>query len=103
VTELGIVVLAVYFIPAIIASMRKHHQTMAITLTNVLLGWTVIGWIVALIWSVSAVQQSVTAPAPTPLQDVPLGQIGRRLLITIAVCTLIIVALIIKNKIVYGS
>lgn len=47
--------LALYLIPALVAGTRRHHQVTAITLTNLLLGWTVIGWVVALIWSVSAV------------------------------------------------
>jgi Superinfection immunity protein/zinc-ribbon domain len=40
-----------YFLPAIIGS-KKHNAT-AILAVNVLLGWTVIGWIVALVWALS--------------------------------------------------
>lgn len=46
-----------YFIPAIVAIARKHHNAMAIFLTNLFLGWSVIGWIVALIWSFTAVER----------------------------------------------
>lgn len=42
---------ALYFVPAITARLRKHHNALAIFWTNLLLGWTVIGWVVALIWS----------------------------------------------------
>jgi len=45
--------IAVYFIPTIIASARHHKNTMAIVLINILAGWTFIGWIVALVWSVA--------------------------------------------------
>ena len=43
--------LVLYFIPAGIAAIRKHNQTMAIFLVNLLLGWTVLGWVIALIWA----------------------------------------------------
>jgi hypothetical protein len=40
-----------YFLPAVIAYANKRRQREAITVLNLLLGWTVIGWIVALVWS----------------------------------------------------
>jgi sorbitol-specific phosphotransferase system component IIBC len=43
--------IAAYFAPTIIALARKHRQTMAIGVLNVLAGWTLIGWIVALVWA----------------------------------------------------
>lgn len=43
--------LGFYFLPAIIALSAKRRQRFAITALNLLLGWTVIGWIVALVWS----------------------------------------------------
>lgn len=50
------VVFCLYFLPWIIAYRRDHHQYNAIALVNLLLGWTVLGWIAALVWSVSAVR-----------------------------------------------
>ena len=52
----GFVLIGMYFLPFVIAKVRKHHQSDAILMTNLLLGWTGIGWIVALIWSATAVQ-----------------------------------------------
>ena len=46
-----------YFVPTIIACVRGHHQKIAIGALNILLGWTAIGWIVALIWSVTAIDK----------------------------------------------
>lgn len=46
-----------YFLPGIIAVERKHHQVYAIFALNTLLGWTVLGWIGALIWSLTAVRK----------------------------------------------
>ena len=42
----------IYFIPTIVANNRNHRQFTAIFLLNLLLGWTFIGWVAALIWSV---------------------------------------------------
>lgn len=42
-----------YIIPAIIAGVRKHNNYVAILIINAVLGWTIIGWIVALIWSLT--------------------------------------------------
>lgn len=50
-----IALVLLYFLPAIVAQQRGHHNTGAILLLNVLLGWTVLGWIVALVWSATAV------------------------------------------------
>jgi hypothetical protein len=43
--------LAIYFIPSIVASVRHHRNKLAITVLNVFGGWTVIGWVVALVWA----------------------------------------------------
>ena len=41
-----------YFLPSIIALARSKRDTLAIFLLNFFLGWSVIGWIVALVWAV---------------------------------------------------
>jgi hypothetical protein len=51
-------IFVVYFLPALVAKYRRHHQFAAICLTNLLLGWTVLGLIVALIWSATATTRS---------------------------------------------
>jgi len=43
--------LAMYFLPSIIALARNKRDTLAIFLLNLFLGWSVIGWIVALVWA----------------------------------------------------
>ena len=42
-----------YFIPFLVAVGRKHRFTTAIGLINLLLGWTVVGWLAAMIWAVN--------------------------------------------------
>jgi hypothetical protein len=41
-----------YFLPSIIALARSKRDTLGIFLLNFFLGWTCIGWIIALIWAV---------------------------------------------------
>ncbi len=43
--------LALYFLPAIIASSRRATHGGAIFLIDIFLGWTVIGWFGALVWA----------------------------------------------------
>ena len=46
-----------YFLPTTIALMRKHTNSVAIFALNLLAGWMVIGWIIALVWSLTAKQK----------------------------------------------
>jgi RsiW-degrading membrane proteinase PrsW (M82 family) len=46
-----ILAFCVYFLPAIIAKTRKHKNTIPIELVNIFFGWTLLGWVIALIWS----------------------------------------------------
>jgi len=42
-----------YFLPVIVAVSRKHNNAAAIGVLNFFLGWTIAGWIVALVWSMT--------------------------------------------------
>jgi hypothetical protein len=48
---LGLIGLLLYFLPAIVAIVRGHPNSLAIFILNLLLGWTFIGWVIALVWS----------------------------------------------------
>ena len=50
--------LALYFLPSVVAGIRNHHNGAAIATLNLLLGWTVLGWIAALVWSLTATRQT---------------------------------------------
>ena len=41
----------VYFLPAIIAENRMHPNAEAVAVLNFFLGWTFIGWVIALVWA----------------------------------------------------
>jgi len=66
------VLLFPYFLPTIIAILRRKANTGGIFVLNLLLGWTLIGWIGALVWSLSADAQPTiivhnsTSSAPPP-------------------------------------
>jgi hypothetical protein len=42
-----------YCTPTFIALARSHRSRWGIIAANLLLGWTVIGWIICLVWSLS--------------------------------------------------
>jgi Superinfection immunity protein len=41
-----------YFLPSIVALARSKRDIAGIILLNFFLGWTMIGWVVALVWAV---------------------------------------------------
>lgn len=47
------VVIALYFLPTIVAAKRGHNNTDPIFILNLTLGWTGIGWLLAFMWSFS--------------------------------------------------
>jgi RsiW-degrading membrane proteinase PrsW (M82 family) len=49
-----LVIFGLYVLPTIIAVDRHHHQTSSIAIINFFLGFTVIGWVVALAMAFSA-------------------------------------------------
>ena len=56
--------LAVYFIPTLVAFHRLHYNRGAIFVLNLCLGWTLLGWVAALVWACIS-PGTVTAPLPT--------------------------------------
>jgi len=64
----------VYFLPTIVAVARHKTNVLGIFLVNFFLGWSVIGWIVALVWAVSTER----VDQPLSPQMTPLPQPARR-------------------------
>lgn len=52
---MSIIVILLYFIPAILAICYDNKNVVAIFALNFALGWTVIGWILALVWALAEV------------------------------------------------
>jgi Superinfection immunity protein len=53
--------LAIYFLPALVG--RHKRNALAIFALNLLLGWTLLGWVGALVWALIK-----DAPPPTATQ-----------------------------------
>jgi hypothetical protein len=45
--------LGLYFLPTLVAYQGRHHNVAAICTLNFLLGWTLLGWIIALVWAMT--------------------------------------------------
>lgn len=56
-----------YFLPSCLAFARKHHNRDSVLVINLFLGWTFLGWVVALAMAASAVR-------PPPRQDASTDQ-----------------------------
>lgn len=49
-----IALILIYLLPTFIASLRKHRNGIAIFVLNIFAGWTLFGWIGALVWAFTA-------------------------------------------------
>jgi len=69
-----LILLAFYFLPAFIALLRGKRNAGALAVLNLLLGWTLVGWVVALVWALTNDAQTpppatYVPPAPAPRID----------------------------------
>lgn len=48
---LVLILLIIYFIPTMVALSRGHKNCLAIFCLNLFLGWSFVGWVLALVWS----------------------------------------------------
>ena len=68
-----IFVLLIYFLPTIVAWCRWHRNEYAIGMLNTFLGWTFIGWAVALVWAyVDNTQPHRTRSSAKPKPALPI-------------------------------
>ena len=56
--------IVVYLLPTIIAGLRRSTMTVWVGLVDLLLGWTVVGWIVALVMAIASPRQRPNGQAP---------------------------------------
>jgi T4 superinfection immunity protein len=56
----------VYFLPSMIATHRTHPHRVGIFLLDLLMGWTVIGWVAALVWASIGEPRKRGARVPCP-------------------------------------
>jgi T4 superinfection immunity protein/SH3 domain-containing protein len=48
-----LILLVLYFLPTIVAAASNKRKTGAIFVLNLLLGWTLLGWVGSLVWAVA--------------------------------------------------
>ena len=64
INDLGVAIaIGLYFLPAWIADGRRHQNKTPILMLNIFLGWTLLGWVAALIWSMTDINPA-SRPAP---------------------------------------
>jgi hypothetical protein len=56
-TAIGFVFGAIYFIPAFVATARRHPNMLGIVVLNALGGWTILGWVGSMVWSVLKIER----------------------------------------------
>jgi hypothetical protein len=64
-----VLAMALYFLPTLIG--HEKDNAVAIFVLNLLLGWTIIGWIVALVWALTVDTPQVTTTATAPAASSP--------------------------------
>lgn len=62
--------LLLYFVPCWVAITRRHRSQLAIGILTLFLGWTILGWIAALVWSCTS-NIEPDAPQRVPVKLVP--------------------------------
>ncbi len=63
---LFVIVLALYLLPAALAFYRGCEAALWIALVNVVLGWTIFGWVAAIGWAASGKTRTVPATITPP-------------------------------------
>jgi hypothetical protein len=64
-----------YFLPTFVAAKRGHPNGTAIFVLDLFLGWTFIGWLAALIWSVSAIKPAAQEVKVVSAPDLKYSQL----------------------------
>jgi hypothetical protein len=57
---LGVVCFLFYFLPTFVGFFRKHPNMTPILIVNIFLGWTLVGYVVALAWAFTAQEEPKT-------------------------------------------
>jgi hypothetical protein len=55
-----LLIILFYFLPTMIAGRSGHPRTSGIFVINLVFGWSVLGWVIALVWALSPPLQAVS-------------------------------------------
>ena len=61
---IGALLVDLYMWPTIVAALRRHPHLLHVGVVNVLIGWTILGWIVAIVMAASRVSEPTAAEQP---------------------------------------
>jgi Superinfection immunity protein len=57
-----LIALGLYWLPSIIGYCRRSPDVFTVVVTNALLGWTIVGWLVALFMATRSARPALTKP-----------------------------------------
>lgn len=66
-----VLALGIYLLPTSVAAVRQHRHLGAVFVLNLFLGWTLLGWVGALVWALTAHRDDVMSPQPEARQATP--------------------------------
>src|SRR5437016_2746600 len=71
----GTVALGLYFLPTIVAAAGQKRKAGAIFVLNLFLGWTFLGWVLALVWAIADERSRPREMGdPPPFRSMPATQ-----------------------------
>ena len=80
--QMAILIVVLYFFPTLLGCKKKNSG--AIFILNLFLGWTFVGWVVALVWACAhEAPDPVTALPPVTSKDRLAAQIGNYLICSV--------------------
>lgn len=60
----------VYLLPTLCAKCRRHQSILSIFILNLFLGWTLLGWVVSLVWALKTEDRVIlTSPSNLPYYE----------------------------------
>lgn len=68
-----VILVALYFVPSLVAYLRKVPNMGSVVVINAFLGWTVIGWVAALAMAARTVPQNFVTTTKRPPARRPRG------------------------------
>lgn len=63
-----LILFSVYFLPSIVALAKRNNRTKVI-LFNIFLGWTIVMWIISLVWACKRHEETLSLPSDTTPAD----------------------------------
>jgi hypothetical protein len=72
-----LLIAVVYFIPTVVALARHRPNTISIFFLNLSVGWSIVGWIIALFWAIADAERTGDAPPRIVMRDDPISTLEK--------------------------